>query len=154
MKKRTITLLVFTSLLLLVGIFVVMQFTPSVRATAFHNAAIQQGEHEATQVNIQCTAAISADYNPDEIDWLLEQLRLPQQFTSAGSFHDCSGHLAISIVTPGKTYSLNYDHGNGMYPITEDGSKWGFIEMAPETCSQLNSHFQSKGFDKLEIGIE
>ena len=129
-------------------------------SVAYHNECLQKAVVEATEIEIRCKAEISEDYVPrvvtirdtEKIRWLLFRFQLPESHEGGRGIHACAGHLAVTIRMPTDAYSLSYDHGNGMYPITKDGSPRSFIHLDPQVCAELNAYLETLGFTRAEIG--
>jgi hypothetical protein len=128
-----------------------------------HNSCIQDGINNSVEIQIKCKAITSLNTTPktvsitdkDKIKWVLGRLRINQPF-SLGlrvKHHACGGHLTIVIRAPNREYFLNYDHGNGIYPIDENEYDIGFIDLDQAVCSELNEYFLSLGFTKNDLGI-
>jgi hypothetical protein len=89
-----------------------------------------------------------------EIDRMLAPFKLPLHLRASGLFHECGGHLRLRIVMPDSTeHALQYDHGNGIYPIAGGDELPGFCHLPDEACAFLNSHFGSLGFSADDLGI-
>ncbi|MAE59962.1 MAG: hypothetical protein CMJ49_01245 [Planctomycetaceae bacterium] len=140
-----------------------VQSSPGIGRIAYHNQCIEKAKAEGTTIHVSYkgwiegnvsdvprTAAIT---DPQDVDWILQRFVLPGPEPEFVAVHECEGNLAVSIRTTSETYSLSYDHGNGMYPINQHGGLGGFIHMNRRVCAELNEYFLSIGFTREEIGI-
>lgn len=156
-KRRKLLVATVSAMVVLVLALLTLLLVPGYRGIAYHNQCIDQAESAATRIDVKSkttngdahkTVAIT---EPDQVRWLLCRLRLPPQPLASRTFHACAGNLAVSITTPAETYSLSYDHGNGMSPIFRERDVLGFITMDQTVCAELNSYFESLGFSQQEI---
>ena len=156
-RRRKILVATVSATVFVVLTFLAVLLMPGYLGIAYHNQCIDQAESAATRIDVklkttdgdaQKTVTIT---DPDQMRWLLSRLRLSPQPLAARTFHACAGNLAVSITTPDETYSLSYDHGNGMSPIFRDRDVLGFITMDQSVCAELNSYFEFLGFSQQEM---
>ncbi len=128
---------------------------------AYHNGVLQQCLSEEVEILIKCKdpstrEAFSKTVSVTEKDrtvWLLDHLRINRPPAKEGMFHHCRGHLVIEIKTPEHTHTTQYDHGEGIYPISDGTHRVGFALLEQAACSELNEYFRSLGFTDEDLGI-
>ncbi len=137
------------------------------RPLANHNSRLHSAIGHASRLELR----IDPRYGPDgtsivwskpvvtitdrsEIDRTLRNFELPWYQRASGRFHECDGHLRITIVMPDASECLiRYDHGKGIYPISTGGDSPGFSELPLKACSKLNSYFNSIGYSNRDLGF-
>lgn len=136
------------------------------RPIASHNVSIEAAIGKASRVEIKLTPRWGLDgreipgkapmiiTDRSEIDQMLLHFKLPWYQRASGLSHECGGHLRLSIVMPDSTrHALQYDHGNGIYPISKGDDYPGFCHLPDEACAFLNTYFGSLGYSHDELGI-
>jgi len=138
-------------------------FLPLSNTVSYHNNALRQCLSQDMEIQIQCRSSrdpgtFSKTVEVTERDrqtWLLDRFMLDRLSWQLGGSHGCHGHLLITVKTPKHTYRFQYDHGIGIYPITNGSPyrRFGFLDMEPSVCEELNQYFRSIGFSDEDLGI-
>jgi len=154
-------ILICLSSIVLLSIFVIIGFYyPNYRTITFHNRCIDQAKHNITEVQIAAKEVMMDNGQPRTVTitdkakilFMLERFRLSYPYSLSQSYHACGGNIAITLKSMDDQYYLSYDHGNGVYPISSDKLRKGFIVMNKSVCSELNAYLRSLGFTDMEIG--
>jgi len=135
-------------------------FAPS-SGVSLHNSILRQCRSQDIEIKIQCRSSVDRGAFSKTVkvtekhrqEWLLSRFMINRAPLFSGGVHACYGHLVITITTPDATHSIRYDHGNGIYPITDGARRTGFIDLESSVCAELNQYFRSVGFSDAELGI-
>ena len=161
-KKNRIVLSGIAVALLILTVIIYLQFKGSPHPELiYHNDTISACKDSVVEIVLRCVEA-EGEESPksvrisDRADMLqiLDTLFIDDLRQHLGSFHNCRGHIKIAISTKDEIYHVQYDHGNGIYPISKDEKIFGFIELSTKQCEALNSLLLRLGFTKQEIGID
>jgi len=139
----------------------VVRYGPISPGIAYHNSVLEQCLSRDVEIQIKCKDAGNPETFSKMVEatgkeraaWLLEHLRINKPPREEGLAHACKGHLVITIKTSENTHNVQYDHGKGIYPITDGTHSVGFVDLEQSICSQLNEYFRSLGFTDEELGI-
>lgn len=162
MKRRRGIIIVACSMLGVSGLaLLAVRYGRTSPGIAHHNSVLEQCLSLDVEIQIKCKDArnpetfskMVAVAGKERTAWLLDRIRINEPPEEEGLAHSCRGHLVITIKTSEYTHQVQYDHGIGIYPISDGTYSVGFVDLEPSVCSELNEYFRSLGFTNEELGI-
>lgn len=136
------------------------------RPLAYHNRQLRAALASASHLEISLAPLLGPDglfleskpplriTDRAEMERLLRAFALPWYVRSSRLFHECGGHIVITIYLPDSTNRIiRFDHGKMFYPIQEADEYPGYCPLSDDDRNFLVEYFLAKGYSREEMGM-